>query len=180
MLLLSVALIMLFVAMLVSSASASQSDAAIAISSAQSTIVNCYDAAKAAEATGANITGLVGTLNEAGSLLSQAQLAYSQGDFDAAATYAVESQNKLNNFVAQANILGEAAWQQGNQDFLINFVGSIVGAFAVVIVGFVVWFFLKSKYDRKQEQEQDRKYTRWFFMRRYGEIEVSADATSAV
>jgi hypothetical protein len=145
-LLLSVAFSLLFVALLSSTVSANQSDAATAISSAQNTIVNCYDAAKAAEAAGANITGLAGTLNEAGLLLSQAQLAYSQSDFDAAANYAAQSQNKLNGFISQADSLRQAALQRESWDFLVNFVGSIVGAFAVVAAGFAVWFFLKRRY----------------------------------
>jgi hypothetical protein len=110
MLLLSVALSILFVAMLGSPVSASQSDAAIAISSAQHKIVNCYGAARAAEAAGANITSLAGTLNEAGALLSRAA---SHGE---------------------------------SQDFLINVVGSIIGAFAVMIGGIGVWIFMRRKY----------------------------------
>lgn len=55
---------------------ANQADAETAISSAQATLLNCYNAAKQAEAAGANITVLVDALNEAGALLSQAELAY--------------------------------------------------------------------------------------------------------
>jgi uncharacterized membrane protein YoaK (UPF0700 family) len=146
MLLLSVAFSLMFVVLLSSTVSANQSDAATAISSAQNTMVICYDAAKAAEAAGANITSLTNTLNEAGSLLSQAQLAYSQGDFDAAANYAVQTQNKLNGFISQADSLKQAAAQRESRDYLVNFVGSIVGAAAVVAAGFVVWFFLKRRY----------------------------------
>jgi uncharacterized membrane protein YoaK (UPF0700 family) len=146
MLLLSVAISLLFAALLALPVSANQSDASAAIFSAQNTIVNCYDAAKAAEAAGANITSLTNTLNEAGSLLSQAQLAYSQNDFDAAANYAVQSRNRLNGFISQADSLRQAASQRASRDYLVNFVGSIVGAFAVVAAGFVVWFLLKRRY----------------------------------
>jgi cobalamin biosynthesis Mg chelatase CobN len=146
MLLFSVAFSLLFAALISSPVSANQSDAATAISSAQNTILPCYDAAKAAEAAGANITSLTNTLNEAGSLLSQAQLAYSQGDFDAATNYAAQSQNKLNGFVSQADNLKQAAAQRESRDYLVNFVGSIVGAVAVVVAGFVIWFFLKRRY----------------------------------
>ena len=122
---------------------AGEKDAGTAISSAKNEIFNCYNAAKEAEAAGANIKILVGTLNEAGSLLSQAELAYATNDFDVAFKFAVQSQNSLNGFIAKANTLQETAIQYRNQDFLINFVGSIVGTVAVIFVGFAVWFFLK-------------------------------------
>jgi hypothetical protein len=125
---------------------ANEADVARAISSAKSTMLSCYSAAKEAEAAGANITAIVGTLNEAGSLLSHAELAYSAGDFDAALSFAVQSQNTLNSFIEEANALKETGTQQQITDFLINVVGSILGAFAVLAAGFVVWLFLKKKY----------------------------------
>lgn len=54
---------------------ADQTDAAVAITSAKEQVVTCYQAAKDAEGAGANITSLTATLNDAGALLSQAELA---------------------------------------------------------------------------------------------------------
>ena len=122
-----------------------QAGASTAISSAQTTILDCYNAAKDAEAAGANITVLVGTLNEAGSILSQAELAYTTNDLDAAYDLAVQSQNTLSGFVAEANALRDAAVQQQNQGFLVNVVGSIIGTFLVIAAGFTTWLFLKKK-----------------------------------
>jgi hypothetical protein len=139
--------LMLFVTAIVSPVWAEQASAATAISSAKNTILTCYSAAKEAEAAGANITVLTTALNEAGLLLSQAELAYATSDFDAALNFAVQSQNHLSNFVGEANTLKETATREQNQDFLINVVGSIIGAFVVVIAGFAIWFFLKSKYN---------------------------------
>ena len=138
-------ILMLFVTVLASPVWAEQSSAGTAISSAQNTILNCYNAAKEAEAAGANITAIVATLNEAGSLLSQAELAYAANDFGATVNLAVQSQTVLNGFVGEANTLKETALQQQNQDFLINVVGSIIGAFAVIVAGGVVWLLLKRK-----------------------------------
>jgi uncharacterized Tic20 family protein len=125
---------------------ASQEDAATAISSLKNTLLECYNAAKEAETAGSNITVIIGTLNEAGSLLSQAELAYAMKDFDVALSLALQSQNSLNNFIAEANALKETATQQQNQAFLINVVGSITGTFAVVVAGFAVWLLMKRKY----------------------------------
>lgn len=142
-----VIILLLFVTVVASPVWAEQADAATAISSAKSTILNCYSAAKEAEAAGANITVIVGTLNEAGSLLSQAELAYATSDFDAAFNLAIQSQNTLNNFIGEANTLKETATQQRNQDFLINVVGSVIGTFAVIVAGSAAWRFLKKKYE---------------------------------
>ena len=137
--------LLLFVTVVASPVWAEQANASTAISSAKNTIVNCYSAAKEAEAVGANITAIVDTLNEAGSLLSQAELAYAANDFDAALNLAVQSQTTLSDFIGEANSLKETALQQQNQDFLINVVGSIIATFVVIVAGGLVWFLLKRK-----------------------------------
>ena len=142
-----IVLLLLLVAMFPLPVWASQADAANAISSAKNTILNCYNATREAETAGANITVIVGTLNEAGSLLSQAEFAYATNDFDAALTFALQSQPSLNNIIQEANALKGTATQLRNQDFLVNVVGSVIGTFAVIIAGFAVWFFLKRKYE---------------------------------
>ena len=132
-----------------------QADAATAISSAKSTILSCYNAAKEAEAAGANITVLTGTLNEAAALLSQAELAYSTSNFGKALTLAVQSRNRLSNLIAEANTLKETATQQRDQDLVINVVGSAIGTFAVIIAGFAVWFLLKRKYEKAEAHDSE-------------------------
>lgn len=125
---------------------ASEADAVTAMSSAKNVIVNCFNAAKQAEAAGANITTLTNTLNQAGSLLSQAEFAYGMGDFDAALNIAIRSENSLSGFITEASTLQETAMRQLNQDFLVNVAGSIIGTFAIIISGFIVWRFVKKKY----------------------------------
>ncbi|MCW4048016.1 MAG: hypothetical protein NWE99_10750 [Candidatus Bathyarchaeota archaeon] len=115
------------------------------ILSAQNTLLNCYNAAKDAEAAGANITTLTNILNEAGTFLSKAELAYSQNDFAAADDYVSQCQSKLNNFIAQAENLKQTAAQRQNRDFLINVVGSASGALAVLAVGLTVWAVLNRR-----------------------------------
>ena len=141
-----VIILLLFVTVVALPVWAQEGNAAAAISSAKSTILNCYNAAKEAEAAGANITGLTTTLNEAGSLLSQAEAAHSTNDFDAALSLATQSQGTLSNFISQATTLKETAAQQQNQDFLVNVVGSVAGTFAVVAAGIAAWLYLKRKY----------------------------------
>jgi hypothetical protein len=146
--------LVLFVTVLASPAWG-QADAAASMSSAKNTILNCYNAAKDAEAAGANITVITGMLDEAGALLSQAELAYATGDFDAALNLAIQSQNRLSNLIGEANTLKETATQQRNQDFLINVVGSTIGTFAVIIAGLAVWFLLKKKYGTTEAHDSE-------------------------
>jgi hypothetical protein len=120
-------------------------DATSAIASAQNLLVNCYTTAKAAEDAGANITGLQVVLNAAGGSLSNAELAYSNGDYTSAINYANQCQNSLSNFVPEANALKLSGEHQQSQSLVI-FIGSIVGALIVVGAGYVVWLRLKKKY----------------------------------
>ena len=136
-------------------AQADQTDAATAIASAKEQILICYQAAKEAEGAGANITTLVAVLNDAGTLMSRAEFAYSVSDFDTAHDLAVQSQSTLDNFISDANILRETGTQQRSQDFLINVVGSLVGAFAVVGAGIAAWIFLKRKYETAGAKENE-------------------------
>jgi hypothetical protein len=129
---------------------ANQTDAAAAIDSAKDNILGAYDAAKEAESAGANITVLTSKLNNAGLLLSQAELAYAKNDFEGALSLATQIQTVLNGFASEADALGLSALQQQNQDFLINVVGSISATLVILIAGFVAWIYLKRKYESSE------------------------------
>ena len=134
---------------------AQQNSAASAISAAQSKLVQCYDAARAAESASANISQLTSRLNSAGLLLSRAELAYSNADFGSAQSLAVQNQSELASFVSDANSLQASAAQSRTFDFLLNVVGSVVGTVAVLVGGFVVWGFLKRKYGNSGVQKSE-------------------------
>jgi hypothetical protein len=125
---------------------AERSDADSAIESAKQQIVICYNAAKAAEAAGANITSLTSLLTEAGELLSESELAYSKNDFATALSLAVQSSQSLTNYVSQANALQASAAQQRSFDFWINVVGSIIGAIGVIVAGMLIFRYVGKRY----------------------------------
>ena len=150
-----IALLLFIISTFLPLAQADQTDAAAAIASAKEQILICYQAAKEAEGAGANITALVAVLNDAGTLLSRAEFTYSTSDFHTARDLAVQSQNTLDNFFSEANTLKETAAQQRNQDFLINVIGSIIGAFAVLGAGIAAWIFLKRKYETVGAHENE-------------------------
>jgi hypothetical protein len=151
-LILTIAFLLLVVAIVPSHVALAQSGA---IASAQSTLNTCYEAAKQAEAAGANITSLQETLNIAGAQLSKAQYAQSQGDSGSANNYAQQAQNTLSGFEAQANALRDTASRQTQTSFLINVVGSIAGTFAVIGGSIAVWFILKRKNKSQGEAAAD-------------------------
>jgi len=127
---------------------ATESDARLSVEAAGNKIVECYEAAANASGAGANVTGLLGSLNEAGDLLSRASLAYNMSDFESAVVLANRSRSKLSGFVVEAEGLREAAVRDGYWSFVVNVVGSGVGAVAMVCGGLAVWFVLKRRLNR--------------------------------
>lgn len=128
-----------------------EADAETVIATAEESIVVCYQAVADADKAGANTTALVVKLNEAGELLSKAKLAIKVDDFDSALSLALLSQEKLNDFVGEANALKEKALGERYRDFIVNSIGSLVGAIAVVLGSFVAWSFLRRKYGKNGE-----------------------------
>ena len=136
-----------------------ETEASSAISSAKQQIVTCFDAASKAEDVGANISSLNGRLNSAGLLLSDAELAFSNGDFDVARDLAVQSSGELDGFVSEATALAVAAYQQWTRDFLISVVAPVAGVIIVLIVSFAVWSFLKERYGETGEDSSESSGT---------------------
>jgi hypothetical protein len=123
----------------------SQEDARIAIQSAEGTVLNCYWAVFEAEKAGANVSSMLQVLNEAGWLLSRAGVAYNNGDFNLAYEYATNCTQMLDGRVDEANSLKLEAENARRMDFLVNYVGSSVGAVAIVVGGYAFWVFLKRR-----------------------------------
>lgn len=122
---------------------------------ADQTIKNCYLAVAAADKAGGNVSGMLSVLQDAGMLLSKADLAVGKGDFDSAYSLAVQSKASLDGFVIEANSVKDAAEHSGFMDFMINIVGSSAGTVAVVVGGFAVWFWLNRRYSKVRYVEQD-------------------------
>ncbi len=117
-----------------------------ALTSARQRLIDGYYSARQAESAGANISSLTSRLNFAGDLLSRSQLAYSRSDFSGSQALASQCSQSLEGFVAEANALGNAATQKANFDFWVYFVGSIAGALAVILAGYMVWRVVKKRY----------------------------------
>lgn len=124
----------------------SQTEASSAIDEAEKRILVCYEAVVEADRVGANTTELSAALDEAGMLSSKARLAYEKGDFESAQEFARLSQERLEGLDVEADALAKSGGQQRSLDFIINVVGSLVGAVVVIIGSVGVWVFLNRKY----------------------------------
>jgi hypothetical protein len=131
---------------------ATEDDAKSAVNSAQQQLTACYqvfadaDKAGASHANNTALARLQNVLNNASVFLSRADLAFRSGGYDNAQNFASLCQQNLSGFVDTANSLKQSAEQYAFWDFMVNVVGSSVGAVAVVVGGFAVWVFLKRKY----------------------------------
>lgn len=126
-----------------------------AMAEADQTIKDCYLAAAAADKPGGNVSGMLSVLQDAGMLLSKADLALEKRDFDAAYNLAVQSKARLDGFIGEANSVKDAAEHSGYVDFMINIVGSSAGTVAAVVGGFAVWFWLNRRYGKVGHVESD-------------------------
>jgi hypothetical protein len=141
-----IAVVILFIttALFASPVFADQNIAQTAIISAQNNLKTCYDAAKQAQAAGANVDSLMATLNDAAGLLSEAELAYASNDYSSAYSYAIQSQSKLNSFIFQATALQQNADNNDNQNFMVT-ISSIIGSVVILCVGIAAWVTLNRK-----------------------------------
>ena len=124
---------------------ASEADARSAVVQADQRVSQAYHGVEEAQKAGANVSDLLGTLNDVGVLLSNAHLALEQGSFDAASTLADLSVAKLVGFDGAADGLRDSASQARLVDFELNVVGSSVGTVAVVVGGVLLWWYLKKR-----------------------------------
>jgi len=125
---------------------ATADEARAAIDGAQAQIITCYGAVAEAEGAGGNVTELAGALNEAGGLLSQARVAFENGEYDLAAEFSSNCTGMLAGFTDRAVTLRDSAARERSLDLMVNVDGSIVGAAAVVVAGWILWVYLKRKY----------------------------------
>jgi len=125
---------------------ATADEALAAIDGAQAQIITCYGAVAGVEGAGGNVTGLAGVLNEAGALLSQARVAFENGEYDLAVEFSSNCTGMLVGFTDRAVTLRDSAAHERSLDFMVNVVGSVAGTVAVIFAGWVLWVYLKRKY----------------------------------
>ena len=138
-------LLLLVIMINAKSVSAQRDDAAEEITLAKRQILVCLNTAVETARFGADVSSLVIILNNAGNLLSKAELAYSQGNFGAAVVNAVACSESLDGFVDEAAELQILEQEHGVYS-LYGVIGSFLGVFIVIIVSYWVWILLKQRY----------------------------------
>jgi hypothetical protein len=121
----------------------SANEATSALTDAEGTVVSAYRAVLDAEQAGVNVSGLLGQLNEAGENLALAHIAYTQGDFEKAASLAILSKNIGKEVQSTAASMKDYASSENTRRLWLTMISSIVGMVGVSLVSFWVWRFLK-------------------------------------
>lgn len=125
-----------------------EQSAGSAVSQAQKALASSIQVVAQAQTEGANVDALMASLAEAADLLSNAQLANSAGDYNAANDYASQCQNKLNGVNSEALSLQQAATYQKNQSSIFTILTLLVSA-ALLVSGVVSWFILNKRERRR-------------------------------
>lgn len=102
-----------------------------------------------AESSGANVTGLMVKLDEAGQFLTEARVLYSQGNLSEADTNADECFNAANVTVEEAASLKSLALADGQTSFWHALVFSSAASVAFVVASFLIWRQFKHVYSKK-------------------------------
>ena len=124
-------------------------EAALAIERAEGVVASGYQAVLEAEGAGANVSGLLARLNEAGGLLALARVSYRVGDFDGTVRFA-ELCGEIGEGV-RFDALGvrDFAVEEAGHRFWRAIIGSIVGVAIIVFLSFLGWFIFKGRYYRR-------------------------------
>jgi len=127
-------------------AEVSEDDAASALANAEGALVSAYQAALKAEEAGADVSGLLVRLNEAGGFLAQARIAYRLGDFDEAVRLADLCSESSDGVGNEAVKLRLGVFGPRVMGFWLTVTYSLVGVVAVVLGSFWGWHFFKRRY----------------------------------
>jgi hypothetical protein len=124
-------------------------DVAAKISEAESAVGQAFVAVLDAERAGANVSGLVVKLHEAGVFLAGANVAFRAGDYVNASLLAKQCLDFVDGVAADADVLkGQAESESQNRLFLTAALSS-VGLSVLFVAGLFVWRFLKGRYVRR-------------------------------
>jgi hypothetical protein len=123
-------------------------DAAATVSAADSALQGAFLAVAAAENSGANVSGLMGRMNEAGADLEEARLDLVAGNYSGAVSYAGECKGLAETVLSDAGVLKSEAVAAGAK-WWITLSLSLMGSAIFVTVLYVVWRRCKGFYSRR-------------------------------
>lgn len=124
----------------------SEDTAATSIEGAENALVSAYQSVLEVEQVGANVSGLLAQLNEAGEFLAKAHMAYRLGNFDSATSFADQGKDVGIEVENNAYELKDSAWRENIQRMWLTIMGSVLGVILIGSGSFWFWRFLKRRY----------------------------------
>jgi CHASE3 domain sensor protein len=113
---------------------------------ANKAVDQAFSAVLDAEKAGANVTGQLAQLNVAEGDLAQAENSYRTGDFSTASAQADSVLPVAQNITTAAQEAKQTALVSGQNAFWSTIAFTIIGAFILVLVLFLVWRWFKRRY----------------------------------
>jgi hypothetical protein len=102
-----------------------------------------------AERAGANVSGLILRLNEAGGILAEAEMALGNGNSNEAASKAGQCIGIAQSVKGDADVLKASALEEAQTLFWTSLTFSVVGIPVFIVVLMLVWRWFKRGYVRK-------------------------------
>ena len=122
-----------------------EDNAVSAISEAEGAMEWAYEAVLEAERAGADVSGLLVSLNEAGEYLAAAQMSFRLEDFNETVRLADLSKAVGEDVEMEAYVLTDSALSESEQRVWFTATGSAIGIMLVVSGSFWLWILLKKR-----------------------------------
>jgi hypothetical protein len=116
---------------------------------ADNALKKAFETVLTAENAGANVSGLMVKLNQAGAFLAQAEMAYRNGDSAEATENAEQCLTTLQGVSDEASASMDSALANSQQVFWEGVTISTIGAVAFLVVLAFVWRWFSRRYLRK-------------------------------
>jgi hypothetical protein len=124
-------------------------EVAEAIGRAEYDVGSAFVAVAEAERAGADVSVLLDTLDSAGGFLSEANVAFSAGNYESAFSFAVACSSTVAGVAEDAARLKVAAEIAESASFFSTLIVSGIGVGVVLACACFVWWFLKRRYFRR-------------------------------
>ena len=124
-------------------------EASTSVGDADVAVRQAFNATLDAERAGANVSGLILRLNEAGRILTEAEIALGNGNSSEAASKAVQCIGIAESVKSDADVLKASALDGARTVFWMSLTFSVVGIAVFVVVLMLVWRWFKGGYVRK-------------------------------
>jgi hypothetical protein len=120
-------------------------EASVAVADADGALRGAFGAVLDAERAGANVSGLIGRMNEAGVALTGARVALAAGNYSDAVSRAGECRGLADGVVLDAGVLKNDAAAQASLWWVTVLLG-VTGSVVFVVILFLVWRRFKRYY----------------------------------